>query len=451
MQEDSRIKVVDSPVGTGKTTWSINYINSLPEDTKIIFITPFLTEVDRIKDACPGKNFVAPNRKIGKGSKRNHLLKLIVENKNIVSTHSLFANIDDELIAALTGANYILILDEAMNVLQKFDFWDDETDIATYDDEEEEKISVRTEREIDSLKSKGVIEIDPDTGQISWMDKENQWAKYETFQNLVKRNLMFLVDKRIVVWTFPSDVFSENVFREIYILTYQFDWQIQAAYYRYFDLEYSKYHVEKINGEYSLVKTIDDNYEREWIAKAKELITIIETPSLNKVGTILKTKTGHSKTSLSKQWYLDNPSLVKIVSNNCANFFMNYTDTKAVDRLWTSFISEKNKMTNGSLSKKNWLAINARATNNYSNKTALAYTINRYINPFIIHFFGSKNVKIEQDEFALSELIQWVWRSAVRNNKPITLYIPSDRMRTLFQQYLNGEEIGFRPTRYNLD
>ena len=39
---------------------------------------------------------------------------------------------------------------------------------------------------------------------------------------------------------------------------------------------------------------------------------------------------------------------------------------------------------------------------------------------------------VSQDDFALSEMVQWVWRSAIRDGKPITLYIPSDRMYQLF-------------------
>ena len=41
-----------------------------------------------------------------------------------------------------------------------------------------------------------------------------------------------------------------------------------------------------------------------------------------------------------------------------------------------------------------------------------------------------------KDAYALTELIQWVWRSRVRNGHPITLYLPSPRMRTLLKDCL---------------
>ena len=43
------ITVIDSIMGSGKTTWAIDYMNKAPADQKFIYITPFLNEVDRIK------------------------------------------------------------------------------------------------------------------------------------------------------------------------------------------------------------------------------------------------------------------------------------------------------------------------------------------------------------------------------------------------------------------
>lgn len=42
------VTVVDSIMGSGKTSWAIQYINESPMATKFIFITPYLTEIERI-------------------------------------------------------------------------------------------------------------------------------------------------------------------------------------------------------------------------------------------------------------------------------------------------------------------------------------------------------------------------------------------------------------------
>ena len=50
---------------------------------------------------------------------------------------------------------------------------------------------------------------------------------------------------------------------------------------------------------------------------------------------------------------------------------------------------------------------------------------------------GQKPVVLDDDEFALSMLIQWMCRSRLRNDEPIYLYLPSKRMRMLFLRWLN--------------
>ncbi len=37
------------------------------------------------------------------------------------------------------------------------------------------------------------------------------------------------------------------------------------------------------------------------------------------------------------------------------------------------------------------------------------------------------------------EMVQWIWRSAIREGNPINIYVPSSRMRSLLQRWLNDE------------
>ncbi|MCY8098196.1 hypothetical protein MOB81_19175, partial [Bacillus atrophaeus] len=34
---------------------------------------------------------------------------------------------------------------------------------------------------------------------------------------------------------------------------------------------------------------------------------------------------------------------------------------------------------------------------------------------------------------------QWIWRSSIRNNDSISIYIPSRRMRSMFIDWLNND------------
>ena len=44
---------------------------------------------------------------------------------------------------------------------------------------------------------------------------------------------------------------------------------------------------------------------------------------------------------------------------------------------------------------------------------------------------------MDEDLFALSEMLQFIWRSAIREGKDIHLYIPSSRMRGLLETWLD--------------
>ena len=72
----------------------------------------------------------------------------------------------------------------------------------------------------------------------------------------------------------------------------------------------------------------------------------------------------------------------------------------------------------------------------------MAYMVNRFADPNIMKFFHTKDISIDADKFALSEMLQWVWRSAIRDNKPINLYIPSKRMRDLLIDWIETTKQG---------
>jgi hypothetical protein len=120
---------------------------------------------------------------------------------------------------------------------------------------------------------------------------------------------------------------------------------------------------------------------------------------------------------------------------------MNYSNSKGSERLWTCFDNHRILFKDKNLASKNRLACNSRATNDYRNKTTLAYLVNRYADPFYIHFFGKKGIQLKKDGYALSEFLQWIWRSQIRDNKPITIFIASERMRRLLKDYLDGKGI----------
>lgn len=399
-------------MGSGKTSWAIQYMNNSSREIKFIYITPFLKEVERVKQSVKTRIFFDPIHK-GNG-KLADFKSLIVQEKNIVSTHALFQTADEEIIQLLKASNYILILDEVMNVV------------------EEHKLK---KDDINLLVDNQMVIVDKESGKVKWnVDSKYQDTKYEEIKNLSQTDNLFFFENTILFWTFPVAVF--NSFKKVYVLTYLFEAQQQKYYYDMYKFEYKYKAVElEIGGNYYLVP----HHEKKPYDKAK-LKSLIEIYSggLNSIG--------DDNYSFSVSWYKKekNVFLVDKMKKNLSTFFKNNTNTGSKFNMWTCFKAQKSKLRgkgySGTKNNQCFVAHNARATNDYQHKQSLAYGINRFMNPYEYKFFQTRGVKVDEDLWALSELIQWIWRSQIRTEKPIKIYIPSKRMRRLLIDYLESDK-----------
>lgn len=407
-----KVKIIDSIPGSGKTSAIIDKINESGKDERFLYITPFLTEVDRIKKSCKGKKFKEP--KFNKyGNKFDNLNKLIGEGKNIVSTHSLFHKANLSTVELIQSKDYILILDEVFSVVKLLQ------------DELGENISMQ---DIDMLIKEGYAYIENDF--LLWNEEKEYSGKFENIQYLAINKSILIYNNNIFIWTFPVEVFK--AFKEVYILTYMFEAQEQCYYYKMHGIEYKYLYAKKENDKY-ILKNKDNTYsEKEIKENLKSLITIVDDKKLNLIGS--------NKFDLSFSWYKkeENEELIKQLKNNVVNFFINKVKSKSNELLWTTYKAQKDKL-KGKGYTKGFISINIRATNDYSERFNLAYLVNIFTKPIIKNFFISKGVEVNQDLYALSELIQWIWRSRIRKGEPINLFIPSKRMRELLINWLNND------------
>jgi hypothetical protein len=410
------INIVDSIMGSGKTSWAIQYMNDAPAYQKFIYITPFKTEVERVLSSV-NRDFKQPDGDSTGETKLEDIKRLISDGENIVSTHSLFKRVDLEFIDLLEMENYILILDEVMDVIEQV------------------KIS---KDDLKMLIKNKVIEVDK-KGIVSWEQVDYQQGYFEKIRNLANSgNLMMYEDDAsepiAIYWTFPVETFK--CFEEIYILTYMFNGQIQRAYFDLFGLNYNYKSVISTNEEYNLSSYIP--YQEENRSHLKNLINIYYSSprdkiDINKIG---KKQSSLSVSDLKKKTM--NTETKKIMRNYPYNFYRHKCNVPTEEVMWTTFQEFKNKVTPSGL-KDHFVSVNARATNDYQHKSTCIYLANRYTNPVIKNFFSKHDVEVNVDLFALSELLQWLFRSRIRTNQSINVYIPSIRMRTLLEQFLNNE------------
>lgn len=395
-----KLKVVDAGCGVGKTTAMINFINNSKNDNeKFLYITPFLTEVDRINESCSKRNFKEPKEL---PTKSEDLIRLIDKGYNVVSTHALFQKLSEKALDLTQFNEYILIIDEAADVIQEIDI---------------------TKNDLNTI-VKEYITVKDDMTVIWKEEKSDYEGRFMDYKNLiemggVKAHCSSSGEVMSLVWTFPIEIFDS--FKEVYILTYMFNGQ--KAYYEYHKVEIENLYIK----DYQLT-TEKQTYNYD---KQKKLITIIDDNKLNAIG--------DNRGSLSMSWFKRNKNsiIIKKLQNNVLNFFKNRTkEIPAENKLWTTF-KEYEQYIKGKGYIKSFVPINIRATNNYKGTTAVAYIANRYMKPTLKHFFEAEGIEVDEDTYALSELIQFIYRSAIRDGKPIIVYIPSKRMRELLKDWIN--------------
>lgn len=401
---DCKVNIVDEIMGAGKSSAAINFINSSPSDTKFLVITPYLKEIERYRKSCPKKYFEEPKLSTGKGSKLRSIKTLISKGKNIVSTHALFRKFDNELIDLCRIQNYTLIMDEVAEIIEQYNI---------------------TPHDLIDLKT-NYIDIDEKTGMITWKENAVDYSGvFADIKRLCDLGSLSYYGGNVMMWLFPVGVF--NAFRNVYILTYMFNAQLQKYYYDYHKVPYRYLYVE--GNDIKTYRFTEKKTTNPLKYDYKNLIHIVDNEKMNMIG--------DRTNDLSKAWFQRNGNFEALtpLSKHLANFFRNVTKAKTSDCLWTTFVDFRHYLRGQGYSK-GFLALNARAENSYQDRHNVAYIVNIFINPVVKQFFTSHNIFVDDDGYALSEMLQFIWRSAIRNGEEIWIYIPSKRMRDLLCGWL---------------
>ena len=388
-------------MGSGKSSATINHINQSSQDERFIVITPYLDEVSRYISSCPNKHFKEPVQR--RGSKLNDIKELIKRGYNIVSTHSLFQRFDTEIINLCKTLHYTLVMDEVADVVQEYDI---------------------TQDDISNLLNTYCL-LDP-TGKLIWRENYQSYeGKFSEVKNLCNLGGIAIVRNVALLWLFPVEVFK--AFDNVYILTYMFNAQIQRYYYDYYNVRYKYLYISGDDiTNYHFTETKNDPVKYNY----NDIINILDNEKLNVIGEL--------PTALSKSWYdrYKGTAVLKQLQNNTSNFFRHIRNDISKDNIWTTFKDYKSDIS-GKGYTRGFVPINMRATNLYKERTSAAYLVNIYLHPIVKGFFQDHGVTVDEDGYALSEMLQWIWRSAIRDGKEIWLYIPSARMRNLLLSWIN--------------
>lgn len=328
---------------------------------------------------------------------------MIFKGKNIVITHALFEKVTEEMLKAFEIYNYTIFLDEVHEVIKKLNL---------------------PEHDRELLIKNNKIKVKED-GSIEWVSVDDYDTRFSDVRNLCRLGCVYYFAGDLYFYCFPISVFSRA--KEVYVLTYLFEGQIQCAYYRMNGIVFKYKDVELLGKSYKL-KDINLEERVKEVQQYKKLIKLYESSKINfsKSGGFYLTTT----------WFNDkeNKNKLIVVKNALTNYFTNIVKGKSKENMWTTLEDYEKYLKNKGYTK-SFVSLNARATNIYRDRKNLAYVYNRYINPLFVNFIKSKNGYLNEDIYGLSELLQWIFRSRLRDKLEVNLYLPAERMRELFDAW----------------
>ncbi len=435
----SSITVVDAMMGSGKTTWALNYINSHPEE-KVLYVTPLLSEFNRIRAGC-SRLFIEPH---SWPTKAEDFSRLITSgNDSIITTHQTFLKIGKEESQKISDGGFTVMIDEA------FDPFIDFEDLyrSSYGDEDR-----------DLLNDRKLITIGDD-GLVTWISqKDYSKSVYGALAKYARSGGLYYFDNTFFVWKFPPDLFFGNA--KIYIMTYLFQGQTLDAYFREYGIPFEHMSLS-INDDHRELCPYDRLLEkREQIAS---LINIYED---KKEACKMN---GYLGFDLSHNWFKNaKRRKTDTLKKHMYNFVRNITKASSERVMWTSYkdcedslkgagytrtrnLTEKeralDKEAKETLKEKLecFVSSTCRATNDYADRDVLMYIMNYYPPEYLMRHYEKRTtpegeaISINRDLWTFSNFLQWAFRSAIRNGRPVDLYLPSARMRDIYQKWVRFE------------
>ncbi|KAB2892235.1 MAG: hypothetical protein F9K32_00570 [Desulfobulbaceae bacterium] len=441
-----KIQVIDAVMGTGKSTWIIkNMIKNHSE--KYVVVLPLLSEVERYRIALKDHRAVyAPDpEEIDSPTIQTKLDAFKERLKNgaevIVTTHALFSLWDQECFDHIKDHGYICILDETVDLVQETHIKNDDYQMLLNSGYIEEE-SYQGNENLKSIHS---------TPKTSMYDGEfSGFIKHALLNNLIR------MDGNICIRTIkPENIIA---FRHCYVLTYMYPGSQMDCWFKLYGVEVNHKTLvrDALMGDLHLA----DHPGFYSGAQFADLITLERSQKMLEVGARTRKKT----IPLSNNDFgsMDHRRWEQL-ANNLVNFarhktlkFINDAIGDDVSHpgyylLWTvknqfrSKFEEKLRYRQvpgfDGPEREIFLPHNSRATNDYAHKACLAYMTTPMLRVPIAKFFKSCGLDFNDELFMLSTLLQWVWRSRIRNLQEILLYIPSEPLRCLFSQWMKGEVV----------
>lgn len=409
LMKNNKVKLVDSMMGSSKTSEIIKWMDNNPSK-RYIFVSPLLSEVaegGRVHENLEKVTLEIPVS--DERTKSEHLLRMIKGGVNIACTHQLYLGMNDKHFYELSLKGYTIIIDEEVNVINGFGKY--------------------SKDDLLWLIDRGEIEVRDCDGMVEWVgERDNLTPKHRYYDMVQYCDAKALYSTRrsdtMMVSQLPIKLFE--VAKEVIILTYMFEGNVLDCF-----LKLKGFEVEPFNEI-----TCNQPSKKE----VRDLLTII--PPNNKM----------VRYSLSSTWWESaNKQQVNDVSNfirtNCMQ-----EGLKGDDVLWTvpksrAILSKKGSKVlvkpkgfiKGKIHPDCYLAATVRATNEYHYKKGMFHCYNRFPLQAVSSYLQDYGFDVDPKVFATSEMLQWLWRGCIRKGEPMVVGIASKRMYLFFMDWLESD------------
>ena len=331
-------------------------------------------------------------------TKSQHLLDLTFDDQSIVCTHKLFLEAD------MSFAGYEVHIDEAVDVVWPMS-----------------KLSWRDFKAF--VLDRGLATVDAQgfvRPEEAWFDEPLTDALGKA-RDLAANGVLVLTKAHQFLKVLPRRLFE--VSKSCTIHTYMAETTMLVAYMRKLGLDYTIHKDEAGDAAF-----------RQSISKRltiKKLDSKIEALSFSYSAQDKHNKQKQERVALSLR-NLRSRELVGVepssIMVSCKK--SNWEDGKGPYAKGSTLAKEPH-----------WLEAKKKATNDYRHCTHMVYLNDLHLPPSIKLWLGLDDAR--QDEWAKGTLVQWVFRSALREpgGPKVTFYSPSKRMRDLLNQYCSEKAL----------
>lgn len=402
-----KVEVLDRMMGAGKTNAILQW---LQPEMRFIFVTPLLSEAEeRINTVRPDLAVKCPEKltyKDGdtwKSSKAEDMLLLLSGRENIATTHALLRTCDARHWKLIQQLGYIIVLDEEVSLIEAF------RDVSSQD--------------MLWLFDNGHLSRDDGNGKLTFHDASTvQKMKYEEVKEMCGKGMLYSAKRSngFVVSCLPVDVLM--CAKRVIILTYMFEGSVLERFLSLHGVQWKPFTEVDVadvlpSSVAGLIKPVREQYYKPFYK-------------------ISLTQTG---------WKNMKPVAVTTVEKTLTNLFNNHDALECGFSLPKEYVvrlaGSKNRLVkpHGKVHKEGretWIYPKCRATNDYSNKRVMVYALDVHPNSAVDAYLTDMGLPVDRDLYALSQLVQWLWRGCIRNGEPMTVAVLAPRMRKLFEKWL---------------